>query len=90
MDKSFNEKIIAEIKKDCIIKEILFAGKELRSEGVKSLADALKINTTLLSLDLSKIFQKNIGCNDIGPTGAEYIGMLLQKNYTLKSINLSI
>ncbi len=77
-------------------------GNEIRSKGAQSLSEALKINTSLTSLNLRgdenekkwKMREKKkwkwmkwIG-NQIGPEGAKTLSEVLKINTSLTSLNL--
>eukprot|EP00019_Armaparvus_languidus_P001153 CAMPEP_0168591766 /NCGR_PEP_ID=MMETSP0420-20121227/7321_1 /TAXON_ID=498008 /ORGANISM="Pessonella sp." /LENGTH=76 /DNA_ID=CAMNT_0008627603 /DNA_START=431 /DNA_END=659 /DNA_ORIENTATION=+ len=60
-------------------KRVDLSEKRLSAPMIAELAEALKVNTTLTSIDL--------GYNKIGDAGAEQIAEALKVNKTLTSIN---
>lgn len=54
---------------------------EIGSEGVRSVATALKSNTTLTTL--------NLACNRIDLVGAQLLAEVLKSNTSLTSLNLA-
>jgi hypothetical protein len=72
----------------------LNAGNDIGIEGVVKLAEALKSNTSLASLDLScnnlmfGSFSLYTGCN-IGTKGVTKLSEALESNSSLNSLNLS-
>lgn len=70
---------------------IAIGANKLKPEGAVAIADALKVNTTLLSIELGICFFLKIvlESNAIGPDGAKAIAEMLTVNKTLELINLS-
>ena len=58
--------------------QLHLAGNELRAEGARAIADALKLNGSLTSL--------NVGNNKIDAKDAEAIAEALKLNGSLKSV----
>jgi Ran GTPase-activating protein (RanGAP) involved in mRNA processing and transport len=70
----FSAEIWNVLTKDYIVDEI-------GSEGVRSVATALKSNTTLTTL--------NLACNRIDLVGAQLLAEVLKSNTSLTSLNLA-
>lgn len=65
---------------DSTLTELDFTGKNIGDEGVKALAEALKVNTRLKKLKLS-------GCS-VYIAGAEALAEAITKNHTLEELDL--
>ncbi|XP_013917095.1 PREDICTED: protein NLRC3 [Thamnophis sirtalis] len=66
--------------KDCQIQRISLAENQIGTKGAKALAKSLKVNRSLLALDLRS--------NAIGPNGAKALADALKNNQHLLSLNL--
>ena len=77
----------------------MFIGNKIGVEGAKSLSEMLKVNTSLISLNLrgdeKRTKKKENGIsiwltdNKIGREGAESMSEILKENTTLTSLNLT-
>eukprot|EP00043_Microstomoeca_roanoka_P020574 m.251435 g.251435 ORF g.251435 m.251435 type:complete len:1015 (-) comp17184_c2_seq10:447-3491(-) len=78
--KEVKEKIRTVFENSCE-DTLSLIGDKIGDTGCRALADALKSNTTLTSLDLS--------CNKIEDTGCHALAEALESNTTLTTLNLS-
>ena len=82
LSKNNKELLIRVFQNDKTLPELYLRGNNIRDDGAKVIADALKDNTTLTTLDL--------GRNHIGVDGAKALGEALKKNTTLTTLVLSL
>lgn len=68
------------MKEEKIINKLNIAGRQIGKEGANELKDILIKNRSIMSLDLT--------CNDLRQWGTESIAIALEKNTTLKFLNL--
>jgi Ran GTPase-activating protein (RanGAP) involved in mRNA processing and transport len=67
--------------KQCSLTTLDLTGNDIGPDGSKTLASAMKVNTTLQVLHLTK--------NNLGPAGCGFIGDALKVNTSLLSLDLS-